>query len=571
MNKIIYTERDKYLVTDENNIQLDIFVANSDIDNIASDFTKYIETQKIDGMSIEDFFIYDDIPLYYYERPSIYMNLKSLFFKFEIIRNVIEQYGNEIEIETDDDMMSLLSKNIFNLKVTKVCKDQQKSKNNILKIYLNYFLRMLVGFRNCIKMMYLDKSKENVCVISYAVNINITKFHDKSILYDTQIGPLVDELKKKCNIFNLQYLNNTSILNKTLKYKVDYIPFEFFIFYKKLVKNKVFNIKLLKNNLNLLLKIEYKYKDYNLKEVFIQSIFNELESKYYGDLSEILAWERFLKHKKVKKCIVTDEGDRMRCIITAGNRLSIETYAVQHGILNEFSHEYLINTKYNHLVPQKTFVWGEKYKRMLLENTNIYNDYNVEVAGQVRTDSIFAYYEIENNRNNKIKILYATQFLKDLLEPATETLFKALTLLNSDYELVIKLHPIDIYYNYYENMIKKYNITNVKIIKDGDIYELINWCDVVISVHSTVVVEGVLLNKPSICIVLPKYNDAGGFIRDGISIGVETSFELKEVIDNISHNNYLNGEKVKNYIKENFNKVDGKVVERIMKNIWRSK
>ena len=61
----------------------------------------------------------------------------------------------------------------------------------------------------------------------------------------------------------------------------------------------------------------------------------------------------------------------------------------------------------------------------------------------------------------------------------------------------------------YEACCIKNGITNYEITKELDIYDALIWCDLIISVHSTVVLEGAILNKPSICIILPKYNDEG--------------------------------------------------------------
>lgn len=134
--------------------------------------------------------------------------------------------------------------------------------------------------------------------------------------------------------------------------------------------------------------------------------------------------------------------------------------------------------------------------------------------------------------------------------------------MEKEYELIIKLHPADKYYHIYESLIEQYNIKNVKILEDGDIYEIINWCDVVVSVHSTVVIEGALLDKPSICILLPKYNDAGGFVRDGVSLGAKDEYDLKNYLEGIKNMSFEN--RFSEYIKNNFYKVDGKVTDRIV-------
>ena len=69
----------------------------------------------------------------------------------------------------------------------------------------------------------------------------------------------------------------------------------------------------------------------------------------------------------------------------------------------------------------------------------------------------------------------------------------------------------------------------------------------------------------SICIILPKYNDAGGFVKDGVSFGVKDENELLEYMVKINLENITLNNNMKKYITENFYKLDGKVTERIIR------
>ncbi|HBG37965.1 MAG TPA: hypothetical protein DDW58_01800, partial [Clostridiaceae bacterium] len=167
--------------------------------------------------------------------------------------------------------------------------------------------------------------------------------------------------------------------------------------------------------------------------------------------------------------------------------------------------------------------------------------------------------------HEEIRILYATQatsYMEDLVYPPTEMLFKSINNLNKKYELIIKLHPGDFHVSDYEKMIKKYEIRNVKIVRESDLYDLIKWCDVIITVHSTVAVEGAIFNKPSVCILLSKYNDVAEFVKDGVSLGARNEDELRNILLNIKDNN--NNEKMQQYLKYNFYKIDGNVNQRIL-------
>ena len=77
--------------------------------------------------------------------------------------------------------------------------------------------------------------------------------------------------------------------------------------------------------------------------------------------------------------------------------------------------------------------------------------------------------------------------------------------------------------------------------------------------HSTVVLEGAIFNKPSICIMLPKYNDEGNFVKEGLSLGVKNSNELRNILVN---KEYLSECNYKKFIEKSFYKVDGDVSQR---------
>ncbi|WP_052220297.1 hypothetical protein [Clostridium homopropionicum] len=562
--KIIYTKNEKKILFGDKSEELYKSINNISIDNIAFQFLNKLECETIQGINLENFYIYDNIPLYYFERPTIYLKLKYILTSFMIIKNIIENTNEEVEVISDDEIFIELSEKVFKLNYSRTNAEKENNGNTINKFKL--FKRVINGMGSYIKFKLKSiNSKDNIIVLSSVININLIKLMGKKQLVDTQIGPLVDSLDKEHNIINFQFMSSYNYLNKSLAFKRSFVPFEFFIIYKKLFGEKIVNPSLITNKLELLGELNFDFQDHNLKDIFMKHVFSNLENRYYMSLTEILCAEKFIKKNRITKLFVTDEGDRPRCFITAGNRMGIKTYALQHGIINEVSPAYMINSKYTGIVPKLTFLWGDKYKDMLLAGSNVYNDSITKVVGQLRTDLILGYNKNDEKDTDKIKILYATQYFKDLLIPATDMLFKALNLINREYEIIIKLHPADEFYNIYIEKIQEYGIKNVKILKDGDLYELLSWSDVVISVHSTVVVEGAILNKPSICIRLPKYDDLGGFIKDGISLGAKEEKEIVTYLDNLEI--YSKNNEFIKYLENNFYKIDGKVNERIMNEV----
>ena len=575
MNKLIYTDECKEVINNDAKIDINKYLVNSNIDERSFYFLKHLENQQVNGEQIEDLFMYDGIPLYYFNRPTIFLKLKSLITCTTILQRIIEEYGKEFSVETDNEVMKVTAEKIFNLKTLEVSKASSTESNNPggvnSKLKYKLIYRQIFGILKYLKFKMHKNKDTSMLICSHAGSLNLVQDASKNKLYyDTQIGLVTEKCRSKFNILNLQLLNSVELIDKTFNCNEDFVPFELFIVYKRLVSSRIFGKRLIdeskyKDNLSMLLNFNYEFESCDLKEIMLSYILGDLKHQSKSYLIETLSAERLMKKNKIERCLIIDEGDRGRCFIIAANRLGIKSFASQHGVINENSPAYAITSRFGKLiVPSATFFWGQKYKELLIENSNVYNDKNIKVAGQVRTDFLFnRKYDNTELKSHSMKILYCTQYFKDLLEPATIMLFKALNLLKEPYDLIIKLHPIDLYYDFYMEKIEEYNISNVKVLKDGDLYDMINWSDIIVSVHSTVVVEGALLNRPSICILLPKYNDAGGFVRDGLSLGVSSETELAQKLVKLKDFDIKDDENVKQYLCENFYKVDGNVSERI--------
>ncbi|MBW9171018.1 CDP-glycerol glycerophosphotransferase family protein [Clostridium estertheticum] len=567
MVKLIYTAQKKELIIDGKSIELFEYIGNIKVEEEAFKYLTYLENQKVNGLKLEDMYLYDNIPLYIFNRPTIYRKLNGLVFCIIIIKKTQDKINEELTVKTDDDFMEKVCVEIFNLQCEKVYTEKNIEAVSKAKLFRRFTRGIKNYCRFIFKHVILKKKndKSTFLVISHALDLNLVKGNSMGYC-DTQLGMVIEELKANYNILNFQLLNNKYVIDKTLNCNEDFVPFELLIFYKRLKARKFVDNNLLVDNLSYLDKLDFHFHELDLKSIFLDFVMKDLRKSYISYLHEFLVAEKLINKFKIKKCLVAGEGDRGRCFIAAGNKLNVDTYAIQHGIINETSSPYIINSNYKAvLVAKSTFVWGEKYKELLIGHTNVYKKENINVVGQVRTDHLVQNgYLKSSKRRGSLKIFYATQHFRDLLEPATLMLFKALSLMKEDYELIIKLHPGDLCFEFYEDMVEKFHIKNCKIMKDGDLYELIKWSDLIISVHSTVVVEAALMNKPSICILLPKYNDAGGFVKDGLSFGVKDENELLAYMVKINLEHITLNLNIQNYIQENFYMLDGKVTKRIV-------
>lgn len=531
---------------------------NEEIDN----FINKLEFQEVDSIGIKNIYKYGDIELYNFARGNICNKVKELIYKLLLVESIVSKYGSKkIKIITNDIVCKYISEEIFNISCENLIKDIPNIKSNRNK--LRKVIRIVNGFIYLLIYKLKKIKKENILFMTHCSDINSIDIKNEKINYDCQFGDVLTTFKKEKNVFRIQYLNNDSVLKKSNDIGIDLFPFENFIILKKfLYKYRLDNNKI-NNKIYMLERFDLNMHGYNLYNLLDTFLFSSLKDMFNSYLYEIYAYEKFIKFLKVDKIICTNEADRARCLIFSGNKLNIPTYAIQHGIISEASVSYFIPSDNKIYIPSKTFVWGDEFKEKLINGTKVYDSNNTLVVGQTRTDYLYKKLDnlkLENRKSEKTRILYATQYLKDLAEEATEFLFSSLSNYEKEYEIIIKLHPNDTFYDMYDEMIKKYKIKNVKISKNIDIYDAIIWADVVISVHSTINLEAAILNKRSICLLLENYWDRGNFVKNNISKGAKDNYELLYLLNNLNwKTNYK-------YVNRNFYKIDGLVSERI-KNI----
>ena len=135
-----------------------------------------------------------------------------------------------------------------------------------------------------------------------------------------------------------------------------------------------------------------------------------------------------------------------------------------------------------------------------------------------------------------------------------------------DEQLIIKLHPgenIDDYHRVLEEIGKNKAI----ICQNTDLYELLNACNLLMTVHSTVALEAMLLNKPVICIDLTGHNPFTSFYTEsGAAAGVYREEELVPAIQKALNDSQARDEQEQNrkrFINKRVYKPDGQASKRV--------
>ena len=221
---------------------------------------------------------------------------------------------------------------------------------------------------------------------------------------------------------------------------------------------------------------------------------------------------------------------------------------LQHGFAN-----YIESTSHFdvlddfHLIKNKIAVWGDIIKDYLIRVKAIPEN-KIIVSGSPKYDS---FSRIEKNRKRKKIMLVTIRPIAmhvegpriELYEKYKKTLDKLILISNSieNLEIIFKLHPQQNPSNQIIiDMIKKNN--GIKILQFNPIKELLSDCDLHVNIApdnfdaSTVILEAMIMGKPTLNIQLQKNEIEFEFMKAGAIKTINYDSDIKEVIfDLISH------------------------------------
>lgn len=389
---------------------------------------------------------------------------------------------------------------------------------------LNHPISFKISFK---KFLWLKQQYEKIIQIIYNVSSHDNKNSNQKNFLLLDFNPVTYKdflYSAKENHINLKLLNSRrpaiwnfnsyKIIKKTDCEIVKYSNQSD----SKDIKNKIDNLfESLKDNFlnDEIFQNIFSFENtsfwFNIKEEFMSFCFN----RFAIAIKDILYIRSFLKNNKID-CILgwNDNLQTEKTIMSMARKMNIPIIILQHGIVPENKNpEKLSSNRVIGFVPviaEYLATWGKiTYEHAIKIGMQIEN---VGKIGSPRHDSFFVQKNMKQIRGKKT-ILFATSGLgKHLVEGfTTEILEKykksieAICLVSKkfkEYELIVKTHPYSYDFIDVKNIIKKNN-PSAKIIQNASMMDLIHNCDVLITFgQSTVLLEAMILEKPTISIWL---------------------------------------------------------------------
>ena len=325
------------------------------------------------------------------------IKLHGAYNKIELIKQIAKQKKIKLEISREyfqfkakDRIKKMAKKAVYE----KIAKEKIKKRN----ILFDKLTTEEINLENPVIITSPDVYRRNTFDFTMK----------KSKREEFFIKPFLDTLEENkipMLCFDLDYTlkGTTNILEERLETNFNWIPIEYLLTKSKSIKTKQ-TISSLKKSVNLLLKSGKDnllvYKEISLigylKPSF-EDLFLEPNLPTYIHLIELL--EEYLKKINPRAIIqVYETGPYAKAFQVVAEKLQIKTFGIQHGLIPTDYPNYMFkeikneNFPLGNIIPDKTLVYGEYYKKILTEIGN-YPKEKIQVIGNP------TYFDFERIKN----------------------------------------------------------------------------------------------------------------------------------------------------------------------------
>ena len=542
---------------------------------------KQIQNSCVNGVLLQDLFVYKDISLWWFLHPTFFPKFKNTVnftLKFlEMIEQkdpliiILKDFSNYEVIKEicDSKKITLRYSNssflFFNLKKILI---KKLKKIKVEKIFKNKINKRICIFNNHSKSLPEIDGK-NIFVIPTIYRRKFFDLVSKTTKQGEYILKQLIELLEKdstvCIDFDATYKGDFTKSKERFNENQPWFPIE------KILSNKLNdNHKIFLKKYDELISSKsfqdlFKYQEISIWNQ-IKNIFEELSTSPYiqNYLDLIDSLHRKFSDSKPKAIFLPYEtGPIALAFITVARKFAIKTIGIQHATIFKnhphYSHNFSNGENpHGFPLPDKLLLFGEFPKNVLIEqgypseklvvfgNPHFFNLEQLKNAldqlqlkkkysiGNNKKIILFATGKLQEYYNNSGESNYDTQVWNYLLENFSDSKI---------YEIILKPHPHENTL-VYQNLLQKKGNLNARII-NGEIFELIYISDLIISVFSSFMEDSLCFNKS---VIRVKFNDEKLTIPyDDYNVLLSSSLEnLKSNIHKLFEDDSFRNELIKN-------------------------
>jgi hypothetical protein len=354
-----------------------------------------------------------------------------------------------------------------------------------------------------------NSNKNNILLLDF----NIIQYFEMIKKLENEFDNVILLNQRKPVIWNLKSLKKFKKTNSKI---VNFKKFEKSIENENNIDEKILHEKIIQMFNNEKFKEYFSYEG----QSFWNSIKNDFQ-KFVLEKASDLVWRYNISKTILKEinvnCILEwahiafDE----KIIVNIANEEKIPVIFIQHA-LNQHNKKF---EKYRPFIPvlpsQNSIeaIWGEHMFKILRANKM---EKNSVIVGSPKHDKYFKTKDAQNKNKNKNVLIAISDFFEFTMagkdtrdyikfEKSIEVVinyFKKYT----DLKPIIKVHPNPTTYFDIVEKIKRID-PKITIFKNKDTFELIKNCDSLISINfSTILLEGMILDKPTMCLSFQRQN-----------------------------------------------------------------
>jgi len=297
----------------------------------------------------------------------------------------------------------------------------------------------------------------------------------------------------------------------------------------------------------------FSVEGFSIWPIIKQKLFDTYASRFEEYITLLIAAKKILEEHNIS-CILSTNvfGETEKTVLAVNN--TSHSVLLEHGYANytEEIERYDVLSMYD-MFKDKIAVWGETQKKYLVEQKHV-DPTRIVVTGSPRHDSFFLN-KIKDKEDAKTIVLLTIHSINQVSGQADTDLYikfenllkKICTIIkkSENVSLIVKLHPNQDAHNQDIKKLVSDIDNSIPIYQLKSIKELLIMSDVLVNVSpegfdpSTVILEGLILDKPTMNIVIDNNFYDFQYEKDKAVVSVSADSDLEKHLNEFISNKTL--------------------------------